>query len=208
MNATKSATCAGVVAAMSTTNDHTGTADAGGADYIDLQSTASDVDEAYQFKVIRITNGTGAGQLREIVSYDGTLERAYVRNWTTNPDATSLYEIADGMLFEKTPLEISEVRRIFYDAAANPAGGAEKTLHEKVFIYNLHATLALTNATIAEVAEGLSTSIAFDLESTLGGSDDNGSGNARTVAPAGYTFDSATKDVANSQNFSPSSATK
>ena len=44
--------------------------------------------------------------------------------------------------------------------------------------------------------------VAFALESTLNGSDDNGVGNNRLVAPSGYTFDSAAKNVANSQNHS------
>ncbi len=203
MKVTKSATTTGNVTVMSTTNDHTGTAQAGGADEVTLASGASGTDNAYQFKVIRLTNGTGAGQIREIVEYNGTTKKAYVRDWGTNPDATTQYEIADGVVFDKSPNEISQVRRIFYDAAANPAGGAQKKYYEKIFFYNQHATQALTNATIAEVNEGAYAKIAFDLESSLDGTDSNGAGNNRLTVGnwSGYTFDSDTKDVANSQNF-------
>jgi len=201
----KSSSTLGHVAIMSTTNDHTGTATDGTSDNITLAAGASGTDDEYQFKVIRITTGTGAGQLREIVKYDGTTKIAYVRDWSTTPDATSQYEIADGMMFEKTPDEIMECRRIFYDASANPAGGATKIYYEKIFAYNQHATLALTNATIAEVAGGVATSVAFDLEGSLNGSDSNGPGNDRQTEGdlSSYTFDSTTKNVANSQNFSP-----
>ncbi len=206
LKAVKSATCAGVVAVMSSTNQHNGTAQGGGANYINLAAGASGTDDFYLGQVIRITGGTGIHQLREIVKYNGTLKRAYVRTWTTNPDATSTYEIADGVVFEKTPDEILTVRRVFYDAAANAEGGADKVVHEKIFAKNNHATLALTNGKIAEVAEGIYAKVDFDLESTLDGSDDNGSGNTRLVAPGGYTFDSAEKDIANSGNLSPDSA--
>ena len=97
---------------------------------------------------------------------------------------------------------VTEIRRPFYDAAAEASGGSARDYYEKVFFKNTHGTLTLTNSTIAEQADP-STKITFDLESTLGGSDTNGaSNNRRTVGDlSGYTFDSATKNVANSQNL-------
>ena len=94
---------------------------------------------------------------------------------------------------------VLQVRRPFYGAAAEPAAGAQRKYYEKVFFRNNHATLSLTNAQILEQldASGL---VAFDLESTLGGTDTNGGGNNRQVAPGGYTFNSAAKNVANAQN--------
>ena len=204
MKAIKDATCAGAVAAMSTTNEHADTAQGGGSNYITLAAGASAVDDEYLGKLVRTTGGTGANQIGECVKYDGTTKRFYVRGWTgDDPDNTTTYEVADGVVFEKTPNEIDEVRRVCYDAAAEAAGGSDKFNYEKVFVYNQHATLALTNAQIAEVAEGIHAVVDFDLESTLDGSDDNGAGNNREVAPGGYTFDSNAKDVANSGNFSP-----
>jgi len=94
---------------------------------------------------------------------------------------------------------VLQIRRPFYNAAAEASGGAQRKYYEKIFIKNNHGTLALTSATIAEQADpsGL---IAFALESTLSGSDTNGASNNRQVAPGGYTFTSATKNVANSQS--------
>lgn len=216
LKAIKQGSIAADVAVMSTTNTHTGTAQAGGADYIDLDVGASGTDDAYRHKVLRIVSGTGANQIREIVKYDGSGAanpyRAHVRDWDTQPDATSVFEIADGMVLERSALigaEVMECRRIGYDISANPTGGSDVVVYEKVFCYNNHATLALTNAEIQELQTGIETGandfVAFDLESSLDGTDDNGSGNARTVAPGGYTFDSSDKTVPNSGNFSPGS---
>ena len=95
---------------------------------------------------------------------------------------------------------VLEIRRPFYDAAAEASGGSTRTYYDKIFFKNNHATLTLTSATIDEFADP-QTVVAFDLESSLDGSDDNGGGNNRQVAPGGYTFTSAIKNVANSQNL-------
>jgi len=207
MKAIKSATTAGAIALYSSTNQHADTAQGGGDDYITLASGASAVDNAYQFDVVILPTGTGAVQVREIIKYDGTTKRAYVRDWGTNPDGTTTYIVAHGLVFDKSPNEIDEVRRIAYDAAANPAGGASKTYYEKGFIYNQHPSLALTNAVIDEVDESLYEKAEFALETNLDGSGTNGSGNNRQVAPSTGvgSFSSDAKNVANNQNFSPES---
>ncbi|MBV1888712.1 MAG: hypothetical protein KUG67_00500 [Proteobacteria bacterium] len=112
-----------------------------------------------------------------------------VRDATTD---TGIASIESGVL---------EIRRPFYNAAADVSGGANRKYYEKVFFKNNHATLSLTTAQILEQADP-SGKVAFALESALNGSDDNGAGNNRLVAPGGYTFDSAAKNVANSQNHS------
>lgn len=98
-----------------------------------------------------------------------------------------------------------EIRRPFYNASAEAAGGSARTYYEKIFIRNNHATLSLTGATIAEQADP-SAKVAFALESTLDGTDTNGAGNNRQVTPGGYTFNSDPKNVANSQNLTAESA--
>jgi len=108
----------------------------------------------------------------------------------------------DLMVFEAG---VTEIRRPFYNAVAEGSGGAQRTYYEKVFFKNNNGTSSLTNAVISEFADP-TTKVTFDLESSLNGTDDNGGGNNRQVAPGGYTFDSAAKDVANSKNHSPSSA--
>lgn len=105
------------------------------------------------------------------------------------------------MTFEPGLLEI---RRPFYNAYSDVSGGAERKYYEKVFYRNNNGTTSLTTATIAEAADP-STVVAFALESSLDGTDTNGAGNNRLVAPGGYTFNSDTKNVANSQNHSAGS---
>jgi hypothetical protein len=167
-----------------------------------LAAGASATDDFYKGMVLRITGGTlGVYQIREIVKYVGATKTAYLRAWTA-PTGTVTYEIAEGMVFEKMAapaFEVYECRRICYDAAANPAGGAQKKYYEKIFARNLHETLALTNAVIKEVSGGLSGKFAFALETSLGGSDTT---TDRLTAPGGYTFNSTDKNVANSQNHS------
>ena len=94
---------------------------------------------------------------------------------------------------------VLQIRRPFYGAGAEAAAGAQRIYYEKIFFRNNHATLSLTNAQILEQIDptGL---VAFGLEATLGGTDTNGAGNNRQVAPAGYSFDDTAKAVANAQN--------
>ncbi len=207
LRAVKSASTGGVVAVEQVTAGHSGTAQAGGAQQITLAAGASATNNAYRGWIIRITAGTGAGQIRSITetdqaqAYNGATKIATVnRAWSVQPDNTSQYRISPGMLFDLTPHQIMEVRRPFYAAVADAPGGAARTFHEKIFVKNSHATLTLTAAQIIEQADP-SAVISFAVESSLGGSDTNGAGNSRLVAPGGYTFDSAAKNVANSQNF-------
>lgn len=74
--------------------DESGTAQAGAATTITLASGESAVDDAYNGQLIEITGGTGSGQVRKISDYVGSTKVATVDTaWSTNPDATSTYEI-------------------------------------------------------------------------------------------------------------------
>lgn len=208
LKAVKSATTTGDVAVEAVTADRSNTAQGGGTDaqgnpYIDLDAGASGSDDAYNGKVIRLTGGTGVAQIRQIVDYVGSSKRAYVnRTWTTAPDATSTFKVSPGMVFDKSPAEVLQVRRPFYNAAA-PATGTRK-YYEKLFFKNTHATLALTSAVIKEASDP-SGKIAFMLPATLDDTGNNGAGNNRQVAPSG-TFNSSDKNVANSQNHTAGAA--
>jgi hypothetical protein len=71
-----------------------GIAQGGGANYITLEAAASAINGAYDPAIITITAGTGAGQSRIILQYNGTSKRATVhRGWRVVPDATSEYLI-------------------------------------------------------------------------------------------------------------------
>lgn len=200
LKAIKSATTVGDLAIMASTAERTGTAQAGATDSITLDAGASAVDNFFTGMVIRLTSGTGSDQLRTIIKYTGSTKVAIVsRLWGVTPDASSVFRIARGMLFDKAPNEIDEVRRVFFDAAADPPGGSTRTFYDKVFFSNEHPTLTLTAAEIQEVVDSPGV-VAFDLEAALDGTGTNGVGDNREVAPAGFTFDSADKNVANSQN--------
>ena len=61
-----------------------------GNNQIQLDAGASSVDGSYDPSVVAIVSGTGAGQSRLILQYDGATKTATVdRNWKVNPDNTS-----------------------------------------------------------------------------------------------------------------------
>jgi hypothetical protein len=196
LKAIKSATTTGDVAVESATTTRSNTATGGGAatasvdPYIDLDAGASASDDFYNGKVIRLTSGTGANQIATIVDYDGTLKRAYVSgDWGTVPDATSVFRISEGVVFDKAPNEVTEVRRAFYAAAAEALGGSAKDYYEKIYFANTHGTLTLTSPQITEAADpsGL---IDFGLENSA---DDTATN--RLTAPASVTFNSTAKAI-------------
>jgi hypothetical protein len=76
----------------------TGTAQGGSAGGITLAASSSTVPGYYNEYYVRIAGGTGLlGEVRQIVSYDGTNRIADVASpWTTMPDSTTLYVLQDG----------------------------------------------------------------------------------------------------------------
>ncbi len=81
----------------SNTVEASGTAQAGAASTITLAADASATDDAYNNATIHIVGGTGSGQSRTISDYVGSTKVAAVdADWTTQPDATSVYEISGG----------------------------------------------------------------------------------------------------------------
>ncbi len=169
--------------------------DGGSVNTIKLDSGASAVDQAYAATVLRITSGLK--QIRRIIDYVGTTKVATLdHNWDAGfvPDSSSSFRISQGFFFEKRPIEVTEVRRAFYDAAADSPGGAARAYHEKVFVKNAHGSLSLLAAAVKEHSDpsGL---IDFGLTAALDDSTTNGVGNNRLIAPSGITFNSADKSV-------------
>lgn len=71
-----------------------GVAQAGASQTITLRSAASATTDLYVGAVIEIVTGTGTGQARTIVYYDGSTKVATVdRAWVTNPASGSVYLI-------------------------------------------------------------------------------------------------------------------
>jgi len=74
-----------------------GTAQAGGAATITLDTSASATNDYYNGDMLMIVGGVGAGQTRVITDYDGSTKVATVNaSWSTNPDSTSRYVIGPG----------------------------------------------------------------------------------------------------------------
>lgn len=71
----------------------TGTAQAGAANSITLDASASAVDDFYNNQLVLITGGTGVGQARFISDYVGATKVASVANWVTNPNNTSTFAL-------------------------------------------------------------------------------------------------------------------
>jgi hypothetical protein len=72
-----------------------GTAQAGGATSITLDSGASAVNNFYNGADVFIRSGTGAGQTNVITGYVGSTKVATVgATWATTPDATSVFTVA------------------------------------------------------------------------------------------------------------------
>lgn len=94
----------------------TGTATAGGATTIDNSAKAWATNQWANAYQVRITAGTGAGQVRAIVS--NTATSITVAAWTTAPDATSQYSIEgnDNFLYYAGNNAVTLYR---YDIAAN-----------------------------------------------------------------------------------------
>lgn len=73
---------------------HDGTAQAGTANTITFDAGASATDGIYCRNLCVIVGGTGAGQTRAIVEYNGTTKLATVsRNWKVSPDDTSEFQL-------------------------------------------------------------------------------------------------------------------
>jgi hypothetical protein len=106
-------------------------------------------------QIMRITSGTGANQLRQIIAISGygTDVVAVNRDWTTVPDNTSVYSILQGMLFEVSPNPVTAITRCFSTAAADVPSGSPRYFFEKVFIVNNNTTTALTGAQIEIASE-------------------------------------------------------
>jgi hypothetical protein len=108
--------------------------------------------------IIRITSGTGAGQLRMIIApyasgaYGAELV-AINRDWGVLPDTSSHYDIAFGMLFDILPNAVKAITRVFATSQADVPGGSSRTYYEKIFWLNTNASTALINAAMEVLSE-------------------------------------------------------
>jgi hypothetical protein len=108
---------------------HDGTAQAGNATCITLAATASAIDGTYNRNLLVITDNTGVGQTRTIIDYDGSTKIATIdREWRTNPDATSVYQI----VADDTPLVV--------DQGVAQAGSTSSTIKLRAYASSINDT--------------------------------------------------------------------
>lgn len=211
----KSASCAGRVALVGQTAERTNTLPSQSGvstSQVKLDAAASTSVDAYTAMVIRITGGTGANQVRQLVSWPGGTDRTgYVNEpWDTQPDATSTYKLYKGVFFDQTPSdpyqasEVLTVTALWYLAAADPALAAEIDYYVKLFWKHTDASASgktLTAAQVIEASDPLARGT-FALVTAVDDSGTNGVGNNRTVAPtSGVTaFDGSAKDLPDPYN--------
>ena len=96
-------------------------------------------------QIIRTTGGTGPQQICKIVAITGygTDVVAVNRDWGTLPDATTTYNVSQGMLFDISPNPVLAISRAFVGASSDVPGGSTRLFYEKCFIVNNDTTTAL-----------------------------------------------------------------
>jgi len=83
-----------VIALANAVHDGTAQGAGTGSNQIQLDTGASSTDGAYDPSLVVIRSGTGVGQARLILQYDGTTKTATVdRSWKVTPDSTSKFAI-------------------------------------------------------------------------------------------------------------------
>lgn len=149
-------TAVGDIAAISHTAVVTGTAQAASAQsstvgpQITLQSGQGASVATGQ--ILRVTNNTPSGvqnQLRQIMAISGDVVTVN-RDWGTVPTSSTTYGVYEGMLFDLSPNQITQVRRPFYNAASDVSGGSTRNYYEKVFAVNNNTSTAVTVAQIVK----------------------------------------------------------
>lgn len=78
---------------LNTFNLQVGTAQAGAASSITLDTTAGTTTDQYKYQAISIRAGTGAGQTRQITAYTSGRVATVNLAWTITPDNTSEYVV-------------------------------------------------------------------------------------------------------------------
>lgn len=179
----------GDITIRSVTPIRTNTAQATGADSIQLDTGASAVDGFYNGMVVRLDDF----QIRQIIQYTGATKVALVdRDWDTLPAATPVFEVSKGMYFPgpSAPFQVDEVWRLLYNARGAQPVGPTKVLYDKFFFRNNHATDA------APAAQVLMTDPTGFMEFGLAAAvNDVLTTTTRLTPPSGITFNTNPKSV-------------
>jgi hypothetical protein len=204
----------GDIGALSTTAVVTGTAQAGAAATASAPASMSlQVGHGASValgQIVRVTNNSPAGvqfQMRQIIGIGGDIV-SLNRDWTTVPSAATTYTVNEGYLFEILPSRVTQIRRPFYNAAADVAGGSNRNYYEKIFAVNNNTATALTAASIIKQVDPTgATALNIALCSAL---NDTGTIANRQTAPAtgitAFTSGAAPQTIAVPTSNLPSGA--
>lgn len=158
-----------------------GAASGSTAAYVILQS--GDGASVAVGQIIRLTNNTPSGvqyKLRRIIRISS--DTAYVDEaWGTVPTSSTTYDVHVGMKFRLAPNQVTQVRRAFYNAAADVPGGSTKTYYEKIFAVDDNTSTALTGVTISKQVDPSSGTLQF---AQCTSANDTGTVANRQTAPA------------------------
>jgi hypothetical protein len=160
-------------------------------------------------QTVTITGRLADGSLAsEVLALNGmtvvTSVNTYERLLKAEMSATAVGTVTVARTTGPTTIRVIPIgergfQAMFQQLASNPS--AITNWYEKIFVKNTNGTLALTSATILINADPQAV-FKFGLPSTL---DDTATTTDRTTAPAGITFNTSTKNVANSGSLSSGS---
>jgi hypothetical protein len=176
-----------------------------------LEMLSSNAGDTTQDVTIFYLDSTGALQ-SEVKTLNGVNVVAFVNSKLIFLAAEKSASTAGTVTIRKTgagatiatlAAAMNAVQIPFYNQLIDP--NAQTDFYDKIFVKNQHGTLAVNSAQIAIAADPQGV-ITFALETSLNGTGTNGAGNNRKVAPAGFTFDTSTKNVANGGVLSAGSA--
>lgn len=90
----------------------TAQAQGGSQNKIILASSASSIDDYYKGAFVKILSGDGAGEIKEILEYNGTTKEALIKGtWNDIPTSNSVYLIDTSYLYIRYFLEGDKVKR-------------------------------------------------------------------------------------------------
>jgi hypothetical protein len=143
-------------------------------DKVEASSTnAGDVGD------LRITGRSSTGELAyDTLSMLGTNPVTGIQNFerilymgyddpTPHVGTITIRDDATEAIIGTLEPKVSGLRRIYWDATANPIFGSTKAFYEKIFIMNTHPSESLLDAQVEEIPSGFYTNVTFGLENTL-----------------------------------------
>jgi hypothetical protein len=183
----KSGASLGVVAVERQATSFFDFADSGGGDEIVLPVGAPAVSGALIGQVCRITEGLAAGEIAQVIEYDGATRTLYLSRDVGSIDGTSKVRVAPGMVFHVDPIQETTVTRLLYGVPPARAGGGQRTFFGKMFFYN-GGSDPLEFPRIVELFD-VPGRFRYGLDADgVDGTSTNGATKNRLQAPAGVTF--------------------